>query len=104
YAESSPAIGTALNPYIGYEEAGRVIKKAMAENKTLREVILEEGLMDEDDVDRARDVVAMTKGGILWRLLVCAGFRGLCPRKPAQTGIRRVLVLPVRRPGRWATG
>src|SRR5436189_2813655 len=65
YAESSPAIGTALNPYLGYEEVSRVIKKATAEGKTLREVILEEGLMDEDDVDRALDVVAMTKGGIL---------------------------------------
>ncbi len=65
YAESSPAIGTSLNPYIGYEEVARVIKKAMAENKTLREVVLEEGLMDETDVDRALDVEAMTKGGIL---------------------------------------
>jgi fumarate hydratase class II len=65
YAESSPAISAALNPYIGYDEAARVVKKAMAENKTLREVILEEGLMEEDDVDRALDVVAMTKGGIL---------------------------------------
>src|SRR5437763_4462765 len=65
YAESSPAIGTALNPYIGYEEVARVIKKAMAGNKTLREVILEEGLMEEDDVDRALDVEAMTRGGIL---------------------------------------
>ena len=43
----------------------RVVKKAMNENKTLREVILAEGLMEEDDVDRALDVVAMTKGGIL---------------------------------------
>ena len=65
YAESSPAIGTSLNPYIGYEEVARVIKKAMAENKTLREVVLEEGLMDEADVDRALDVEAMTRGGIL---------------------------------------
>jgi fumarate hydratase, class II len=65
YAESSPAIGTSLNPYIGYEEVARVIKKAMAEDKTLREVILEEGLMEEADVDRALDVEAMTKGGIL---------------------------------------
>ena len=43
----------------------RVIKKAMAENKTLREVILEEGLMEEADVDRALDVEAMTRGGVL---------------------------------------
>ena len=35
------------------------------ENKTLREVILDEGLMEEADVDRALDVEAMTKGGIL---------------------------------------
>jgi fumarate hydratase class II len=65
YAESSPAISAALNPYIGYDAVARVVKKAMAENKTLREVILEEGLMEEVDVDRALDVVAMTKGGIL---------------------------------------
>ena len=37
----------------------------MAENKTLRQVVLEEGLMDEADVDRALDVEAMTRGGIL---------------------------------------
>jgi fumarate hydratase class II len=65
YAESSPAISAALNPYIGYDAVARVVKKAMAENKTLREVILEEGLMEKVDVDRALDVVAMTKGGIL---------------------------------------
>jgi fumarate hydratase class II len=65
YAEASPSISAALNPYIGYDEVARVIKKAMAENKTLREVVLEEGLMDEEDVDRALDVIAMTKGGIV---------------------------------------
>jgi fumarate hydratase, class II len=65
YAESSPAISAALNPYLGYDEVARVLKRAMAENKTLREVVLEEGLMDEDDVDRALDIVAMTKGGLL---------------------------------------
>ena len=65
YAESSPAIGTALNPFIGYEDAGRVIKRAVAEGRTLREVVLEEGLLPEDQVDRVLDVMAMTKGGIV---------------------------------------
>jgi fumarate hydratase class II len=65
HALSSPSIGTALNPYIGYEEAGRVIKQSVAEGKTLREVVLERGLMSEDDVDRALDVEAMTRGGII---------------------------------------
>ena len=64
-AESSPAIATALNPYIGYEQAAQVIKQAMAEGKTLREVVLEQSLMSEEDVDRVLDVEAMTRGGIL---------------------------------------
>jgi fumarate hydratase class II len=37
----------------------------MAEGKTLREVVLERGLMSEADVDRALDVEAMTRGGIV---------------------------------------
>ena len=65
YALSSPSVGTSLNPYIGYEEAARVIKKSLAEGKDLRTVVLEEGLMSEADVDRALDVMAMTKGGIV---------------------------------------
>ena len=64
YALSSPSIGTALNPYIGYEQAAKVIKKSLAEGKDLRTVVLEQGLMSEEDVDKALDVMAMTKGGI----------------------------------------
>jgi fumarate hydratase class II len=65
YALSSPAIATALNPYIGYEQAARVVKQAMAEGKDLRTVVLELGLLNEDEVDKALDVEAMTRGGIL---------------------------------------
>ncbi len=65
YALSSPSIGTALNPYIGYEAAAKVIKQAMAEGKDLRTVVLEQGLMTEEEVDRALDVLAMTRGGIM---------------------------------------
>ena len=65
FALSSPSIGTSLNPYIGYEEAAKVIKQSLAENKTLREVVLERKLLSEEEVDRALDVMAMTKGGIV---------------------------------------
>ena len=65
YALSSPAIGTALNPYIGYEATARVIKKSLEQNKDLRSVVLEEGLLTEDEANRALDVMEMTKGGIL---------------------------------------
>ena len=64
-AESSPAIATALTPRIGYEETARVIKQAAAQGKTLREVVLARKLMTPDEVDRALDVDAMTKGGIV---------------------------------------
>lgn len=65
YALSSSAIATALNPYIGYENAAKVVKQSLAEGKDLRTVVLESGLMSEEEVDRALDVVAMTRGGIV---------------------------------------
>ncbi len=65
YALSSPSIATALNPYIGYEQAAKVVKTALAEGKDLRTVVLEMGLLNEEEVDRALDVLAMTKGGIV---------------------------------------
>jgi fumarate hydratase class II len=65
YALSSPAISTALTPYIGYEETAKVIKASVAEGKDLRTVVLERGLMSEAEVDRALDVEAMTRGGIV---------------------------------------
>jgi len=65
YALSSPAIATALNPYIGYEEAAKVVKAAAAEHKDLRTIVLERGLMSAEEVDRVLDPEAMTRGGIL---------------------------------------
>ena len=65
YALSSPSIGTSLNPYIGYEMAAKVIKKSLSENKDIRTIVLEENLLTEEQADKALDVLAMTKGGIL---------------------------------------
>ncbi|MGH9208548.1 MAG: lyase family protein, partial [Acidimicrobiales bacterium] len=65
YALSSPAVGTALNPHIGYDAASEVIKTAVAEGRDLRTVVLEMGLLTEEEVDKVLDVRAMTRGGIL---------------------------------------
>jgi len=46
---------TALNPYIGYDKASAVAKKAFAEGKSLREVVLAEKLMDAAALDEALD-------------------------------------------------
>ncbi|SDN30537.1 class II fumarate hydratase [Actinacidiphila guanduensis] len=66
YAESSPSVVTPLNRYIGYEEAAKVAKKALAERKTIRQVVLEEGYVDrgqlsETQLDEALDVLRMTR-------------------------------------------
>jgi fumarate hydratase class II len=66
YAESSPAIVTPLNRYLGYDEAAAVAKQALAQGKTIRQVVVERGHIDsgrisEADLDRALDVLKMTR-------------------------------------------
>ncbi len=65
FAESSSALATALTPHIGYEEATAVVRQAEAEGKTLRQVVLDRGLLRPGEVDRILDVEAMTRGGVL---------------------------------------
>lgn len=60
----NPILVTALNPIIGYNKGAEVAKKALAEGKSVKEVVLELGLMSEDEVDSALDARAMTEGGI----------------------------------------
>ncbi|WP_285188389.1 class II fumarate hydratase [Rhodococcus sp. MEB041] len=64
-AESSPSIVTPLNSAIGYEEAAAVAKQALKDKKTIREVVLERGLvpekLSEEELDKRLDVLAMAK-------------------------------------------
>ncbi|GJM45622.1 MAG: fumarate hydratase class II [Gemmatimonadota bacterium] len=59
--EKSLMLVTALNPEIGYDAAASVAKQAYAENKTLREVVLERGLLDEARLDELLDPISMTQ-------------------------------------------
>jgi fumarate hydratase class II len=63
YAESSPSIGTSLNPYVGYEKAAEVIKESTKTGRSIRELVLERGWMTDAELDKALDVLALTKGG-----------------------------------------
>jgi fumarate hydratase class II len=65
YAESSPSVVTPLNRYIGYENAAKVAKTALAERKTIRQVVVEHGYvargdLTEEQLDKALDVLSMT--------------------------------------------
>ncbi|SOD61083.1 fumarase, class II [Streptomyces zhaozhouensis] len=66
YAESSPSVVTPLNRYIGYEEAAKVAKRALAERKTIREAVLDGGYVERgeltvEQLDEALDVLRMTR-------------------------------------------
>ncbi|HZP80492.1 MAG TPA: aspartate ammonia-lyase [Chthonomonadaceae bacterium] len=52
YLERSMGLATVLNPLIGYIAAARVVKRAEAEGKSIKEVVLEEGLLTAEDFDR----------------------------------------------------
>lgn len=65
-AESSPSIVTPLNRYIGYEAAAKVAKQALADRKTIREVVIEAGHVEHGDLtesqlDEVLDVLEMTR-------------------------------------------
>jgi fumarate hydratase, class II len=65
-AESSPAIVTALNPYIGYEAAAAVAHEALATGATIRDVVIARGHVasgeiSQQQLDEALDVAAMAR-------------------------------------------
>jgi len=65
-AESSPAIVTALNPFIGYEAAAAVAHEALATGRTISEVVIGQGFVAHgaitpDQLERALDVLAMAR-------------------------------------------
>ena len=60
----NPILVTALNPIIGYNNGAKVAKRALAEGKSVRQVVLEMGLMEAEELDKALDAYAMTEGGI----------------------------------------
>ncbi|UWG51802.1 Fumarase [Halalkaliarchaeum sp. AArc-CO] len=63
--EQAMALATALNPAIGYDNAAKVAKKALAEGKTVREVAIAEGHLTEEEADEVLDPEKMTHRGIL---------------------------------------
>jgi fumarate hydratase class II len=52
---------TALNPYIGYDKAAEVAKRAHSSGRTLRETVLEMKLLDEATLDKALEPLGMTR-------------------------------------------
>jgi aspartate ammonia-lyase len=64
YAEISPSLATALNPYIGYRKAAEVVKTALKEGQTIPQVVKEMGLLDEETLSKALNPASLTEPGI----------------------------------------
>jgi aspartate ammonia-lyase len=53
YIDKSPVLVTLLNPYIGYQKAAEIYKESLRSNRSIKEIVLEKGLMTIEDIDKA---------------------------------------------------
>jgi fumarate hydratase, class II len=64
WLERSPALVTALAPKIGYARAAELAKEALAKNVTVRQLVMERGVLTGKELDRVLDLAAMTALGV----------------------------------------
>lgn len=62
--ENSVGIITAICPHVGYQKAADIAKNAIKTGESVRNLILQEGLMTEEDLEGILDPVSMTEPGI----------------------------------------
>lgn len=62
--ENSVGIITALCPHVGYEKAAQLAKQAIETGASVRKLILDEGLLDKEALDKILDPYSMTEPGI----------------------------------------
>ena len=63
--DRSTATATALSPYIGYAATADVAKESVRTGRSIRELVIERGLLDAKKLDDILSVDAMTRGGIV---------------------------------------
>jgi aspartate ammonia-lyase len=52
YLEKNPSLATLLAPKIGYLEAAKIAKQAQAENRSVKEIILEKGTLKPEEIEK----------------------------------------------------
>jgi len=61
YAHQSPQLVTALAPRLGYAQSAEIAKQAVAERRTIREVVVERGLLSDDEAAALLDPRPLTE-------------------------------------------
>ena len=64
WLERSPALVTALAPKLGYAEAAKLAKEAVASGLTVRELVVKKGLLQGKELESVLDLRAMTELGV----------------------------------------
>ena len=62
--ENSVGIITAICPHVGYQKAAEIAKQALQTGETVRSLILKEGLLTEEELEKILSPVGMTEPGI----------------------------------------
>lgn len=64
YVNNSVGIITAINPHVGYEAAASIANEALLTNRPVREIVLERGILTEEELDIILNPIEMTDPGI----------------------------------------
>jgi len=64
WLERSPALVTALAPKIGYAEAAKLAKEAIATGLTVKQLVTERGILKGKELEEILDLRAMTELGV----------------------------------------
>jgi aspartate ammonia-lyase len=62
--DRSTATATALSPYIGYAATAEIAKESVKTGRSIRDLVIERGLIDPGRLDEILSVDAMTRGGV----------------------------------------
>ncbi|MFA4934745.1 MAG: aspartate ammonia-lyase [Candidatus Methanoperedens sp.] len=68
--DNSHALATVLNPYIGYDAVAQLVKTALAENKSLRQALVEKDIIPEKYLDEILDARKMTEPGAIDKRII----------------------------------
>jgi aspartate ammonia-lyase len=73
FVDQSFGIVTALNPHLGYEVAARLVKEALQTGESIKSMIIERGILTQEEVDEILDPIQMTTPGISGERLLHKG-------------------------------
>ena len=60
YAQRTAALGTVLNPALGYQRTAELIKESLASGKEIRQIVIEKGLLSETEIDELLSAPKLT--------------------------------------------